>query len=69
MILSDRIPLRRRVIIETTIDQIKNISQIEHSRHRNVFNSFVNVLFGLMVYCRQPSKPSLGLDQLLPLPT
>jgi hypothetical protein len=66
--LSDRILLRRRAIIETIIDQLKNISQIEHSRHRSITNFFVNVLCGLIAYCRRPSKPSLGLDNFLPLP-
>ena len=68
MNLSDRILLRRRAIIETIIDQLKNISQIEHSRHRSVSNFFVNVLCGLIAYCRQPAKPSLGLGQLVALP-
>jgi len=68
MTFSDRILLRRRAIIETVIDQLKNISQIEHSRHRSVTNFFVNVLCGLIAYCHKPSKPSLGLDSLLPLP-
>lgn len=68
MTLSDRILLRRRAIIETIIDQLKNISQIEHSRHRSVPNFFVNVLCGLIAYCLRPSKPSLGLDTRLPLP-
>jgi transposase len=68
MILSDRILLRRRAIIETIIDQLKNISQIEHSRHRSITNFFVNVLCGLIAYCRRPSKPSLGLNHLMPLP-
>ena len=68
MALSDRILLRRRAIVETIIDQLKNISQIEHSRHRSVTNFFVNVLCGLIAYCRRPSKPSLGLDRFLSLP-
>jgi hypothetical protein len=68
MTLSDRILLRRRAIIETIIDQLKNISQIEHSRHRSISNFFVNVLCGLIAYCRRPSKPSLGLDDCLSLP-
>lgn len=68
MTLSDRILLRRRAIIETIIDQLKNISQIEHSRHRSISNFFVNVLCGLIAYCHRPSKPSLGLDDLLSLP-
>jgi transposase len=68
MTWTDRILLRRRAIIETIIAQLKNISQIEHSRHRSITNFFVNVLCGLIAYCRRPSKPSLGLDTLLPLP-
>ncbi len=65
MALSDRILLRHRAIIETIIDQLKNISQIEHSRHRSIPNFFVNVLCGLIAYCRRPTKPSLGLNDCL----
>jgi hypothetical protein len=68
MHLSDRILLRHRAIVETIIDQLKNISQIEHSRHRSISNFFVNVLCGLIAYCRKPTKPSLGLDDFLSLP-
>jgi hypothetical protein len=59
MTVSDKILLRKRAIIETIIDQLKNISQIEHSRHRSPFNFIVNVLAGLIAYCHQPKKPSL----------
>ena len=65
--LSDRLLLRKRAIVETVIDQLKNISQIEHSRHRSVGNFFVNVLCGLIAYARQPKKPSLGRDLHLAL--
>jgi hypothetical protein len=68
MLWTDRMLLRKRAIIETIIDQLKNISQIEHSRHRSVSNFFVNVLCGLIAYCRRPSKPSLGFVDILPLP-
>lgn len=67
MLMSDRILLRRRAIIESIIDQLKNISQIEHSRHRSISNFFVNVLCGLIAYCRKPTKPSLVLDGSLPI--
>ena len=67
MTLTDRILLRRRTIIDSIIDQLKNISQIEHSRHRSIPNFFVNELCGLIAYCRKTSKPSLGLDNFLPL--
>jgi hypothetical protein len=68
MPLADHLLLRKRSIIETIIDQLKNISQIEQSRHRSPINFLVNVLCGLITYCHQPKKPSLGLDEHLPLP-
>jgi hypothetical protein len=67
MLWTDRMLLRKRAIIETVIDQLKNISQIEHSRHRSISNFFVNVLCGLIAYCRRPTKPSLRLTEILPL--
>jgi hypothetical protein len=64
MHLSDKLLVRKRAIIETIIDQLKNISQIEHSRHRSPTNFVVHLLAGLCAYCHQPKKPSLHLDQL-----
>jgi hypothetical protein len=64
----DRILLRKRAIIETVIDQLKNISQIEHSRHRSVSNFMVNLVCGLIAYAHQPKKPSLGRDALVGIP-
>ena len=58
---SDKWLLRHRAIMETINDQLKNISQIEHSRHRSVTNFLVNVACGLIAYCHQPKKPSLHL--------
>ena len=65
MELSDKLLLRKRAIIESVNDQLKNISQIEHSRHRSFDNFLVNLLSGLIAYCHQPKKPSLNLDQSL----
>jgi len=65
--LADKILLRKRAIVETIIDQLKNISQIEHTRHRSVTNFLVNLLCGLIAYCHQPKKPSLQLDARLRL--
>ncbi len=47
------------------IDQRKNISQIEHSRHRSPVNFGVNLLCGLIAYCHQPKKPGLCLEWAL----
>jgi transposase len=56
--LLDKRLLRKRVVVESIIDQLQNISQIEHSRHRSVTNFFVNLLGGLIAYCHQPKKPT-----------
>jgi len=64
---ADKVLLRKRAIVETIIDQLKNISQIEHSRHRSVTNFLVNVLCGLIAYAHQPVKPSIGRDTLAAL--
>lgn len=68
MAISDKLLLRKRAIIETITDQLKNISQIEHTRHRSFFNFLVNVICGLIAYCHQDKKPSLHPDDLALLP-
>jgi hypothetical protein len=44
MKLTDKVLLRKRAIIETVNDQLKNISQIEHTRHRSSVNFLINLL-------------------------
>ncbi|MDG4560895.1 MAG: IS982 family transposase [Candidatus Competibacter sp.] len=63
MPMVDKLLLRKRAIIETINDQIKNIQQIEHTRHRSAINAMVNVLAALVAYTHQPRKPSLNLSQ------
>src|SRR5450432_3074522 len=66
--MTDKLLLRKRAIIETIIDQLKNSCQIEHSRHRSPRNFLVNLLAGLIASCHQPKKPSLNLtDHSLPV--
>lgn len=60
--LIDKILLRKRAVIESVNDQLKNIAQIEHSRHRSVFNFLVNLLAGLVAYTYQDKKPALDLE-------
>lgn len=62
MELTDKLLLRKRSIIETVNDQLKNISQIEHTRHRSIDNFFVNFISGLIAYTRRPKKPSVQVD-------
>ncbi len=59
--LMDKILLRKRSLIETVNDQLKNISQIEHTRHRSPANFLINLLAGLAAYMHQPKKPSLKI--------
>jgi Transposase DDE domain len=60
--LVDKILLRKRAIIESVNDQLKNICQVEHSRHRSRFNFLVNLLAGLIAYSYHPKKPALDLN-------
>ena len=53
----DKIIHRKRSIIETINDQLKNISQIEHSRHRSIGGFITNLVGGLIAYTFQPKKP------------
>ena len=57
----DKIMLRKRAVIELVFDQLKYISQIEHTRHRSVANCFVNLLAGLVAYTFRAKKPSLNI--------
>lgn len=63
MHLSDKLLLRKRAIIESIIDQLKNISQIEHTRHRSPTNFVVHLIAGLIAYSHQGKKPGLHLDE------
>ena len=49
--------LCRRGLIEKVNDQLKNLHQIEHSRHRSVNNFRVNIMAAIVAYCLNPNKP------------
>lgn len=61
MPLFDKLLLRKRAIIETVIDQLKNVCQVEHSRHRSPLNYFADVIAGLVAYTYRDKLPSLNL--------
>uniref|UniRef100_UPI0037C9F088 transposase n=1 Tax=Photorhabdus antumapuensis TaxID=2862867 RepID=UPI0037C9F088 len=54
--LWDKLMLRRRFLIEMVVDQLKNISQIEHSRHHSQLGFLLEVVSGLIAYTFQPKK-------------
>lgn len=54
--------LYKRAVVESVNDQLKNISQIEHTRHRSPVNFLTNLAAGLVAYTLQPQKPSVFVD-------
>lgn len=56
MSVSDKLLLRKRAIIETVNDELKNIAQVEHSRHRSFDNFIVNILGAIAAYCMFPKS-------------
>ena len=59
MDMCDKINLRKRSVIETVNDELKNMCQVEHSRHRSIGNFFTNLIGGLIAYSFFPKKPSI----------
>ena len=59
MELKDKILLRKRSVIETVNDQLKNMCQIEHSRHRSFTGFVTNTIAALIAYSFFPKKPSI----------
>jgi Transposase DDE domain len=62
MPMLDKVLLRKRALIECVNDQLKNISQIEHTRHRSATNGIVNIIAAVVAYTFQPKKPALDLS-------
>ncbi len=63
MLLRDKILLRKRSIIETVNDELKNNCQVEHTRHRSVINFLVHVFSALTAYTFLPKKPSIRFNE------
>jgi hypothetical protein len=58
----EKILLRKRAIIECVNDELKNICQIQHTRHRSINNFLINLMGALSAYHFFPKKPSLKMD-------
>ena len=65
MSVSDRLLLRKRAIIETVNDELKNIAQVEHSGHRCFDNFIVNLLGAIAAYCLFPKKPCINVQRTI----
>ena len=66
MPLYDKIMLRKRSIIETVNDMLKNVAQLVHTRHRSVHNFLMNLLAAMGAYCFFLSKPAVNFDYEVP---
>jgi hypothetical protein len=62
MHIQDKIIFKKRALIETVNDELKNICQVEHTRHRSFENFLTNLLSALIAYSFFPKKPSLNID-------
>ena len=63
MSISGKLLLRKRTIIETVNDELKDIAQVEHSRHRSFDNFTVNLLGAIAAYCYFPKKPCINVER------
>ncbi|WP_304487035.1 transposase, partial [Dyadobacter sp. 3J3] len=51
-----------RSVIETINDELKNMCQVEHSRHRSFGNFITNLISGLIAYCFFHKKPAIKFE-------
>jgi len=61
MSVRDKILLRKKSVIETINDVLKNICHIEHRRHRLIHNFFMNIISALVAYCFFQEKSSINV--------
>ena len=58
----EKILLRKRSVIETVNDELKNMCQLEHTRHRSINSFLSNILSALAAYSFFPKKPSIYVE-------
>ena len=61
----EKILLRKRSIIETVFSVLKYSFELEHTRHRSIWNAFVHILSTLVAYCMKPTKPAITKSYLI----
>jgi hypothetical protein len=62
----DKLLLRKRAVIESVNDELKNSCYVEHTRHRSPMNFLANLYAGLIAYTYAPKKPSVNYDTFIP---
>jgi hypothetical protein len=65
MPLFEKMLLRKRSIIETVFSVLKGSFELEHTRHRSIWNAFVHILSALIAYCMKPTKPTISQNYLI----
>ena len=58
----EKLLLRKRAVIETVNDELKNICQVEHTRHRSIAGFILNIMSAIAAYSFFPKKPSIKID-------
>ena len=58
----EKLLLRKRSVIETVNDELKNICQVEHTRHRSLSGFIINIMSAIAAYSFFPKKPSIKKD-------
>lgn len=62
MNLYEKILLRKRPVIKIVNDELKNVCQIEHTKHRSFDNFATNLTAGLIAYNLLPKKPAMNIE-------
>jgi hypothetical protein len=65
MLWSEKILLRKRSLVETVFDYLKNKFMMEHSRHRSIFNFLIHIVSTLVAYQLKPTKPHISMKYAL----
>ena len=58
----EKLLLRKRSVIETVNDELKNICQAEHTRHRSISGFLLSIMSAIAAYSFFPKKPSIKND-------
>lgn len=58
--LFDSVMLKKRALIESIFNVMKNSFNLEHSRHRSITNAFIHIVCTVIAYCFKPDKPSIN---------
>jgi hypothetical protein len=63
LLLSDKIKLKQRALIESVNDLLMSVFDIDHTRHRSPVNAIAHAFSGLIAYCFYEQKPSVFINQ------